>query len=461
MRPPTPENVAWHAPLDGGLSSEPAKPELLASFWQVLHDPLLSELIARAVAGNMDVAAAEARVRQARAERQIALGAFFPQIDASGNGQRSSGSNRGSGIVSTNQGTIAVGSRKGSTALYSAGLDASWELDVFGGLRRGLEAADADLAASQADLRDTLVSLVGELALSYVDVRAAQERLRIAEANLVSQQQTFDLTNWRAQAGLSTELDVEQARTILAQTRAAIPVVRSSLASAQHRIAVLLGEPPGAVTALLDEPKPIPVTPREVAVGVPADTLAQRPDVRRAELQLVAQNARVGVATADAYPKLQALGSIGVEALTVGGLFPLAQAGTWTLAGAITQPVFHGGQLQGEIKAQDALRVQAIASYESTVLAALEEVENALVAYAQEQDRRAALVEGAAAAERALTLAQDQYGSGLIDFPAVLDAQRSLLVVQDALATSEGQVTSNLVRLYKALGGGWPVGAAS
>jgi outer membrane protein TolC len=171
-------------------------------------------------------------------------------------------------------------------------------------------------------------------------------------------------------------------------------------------------------------------------------------------------NCALGSAGADD-PKLRALGSIGVEALTVGGLFPLAKAGTWTLAGAITQPIFHGGEVQGEIDAQDALRLQAVASYESTVLAALEEVENALVAYAQEQDRRAALIEGAAAAERALTLAQDQYGSGLIDFQAVLDAQRSLLVLQDSLATSEGQVTSNLIRLYKALGGGWPVGAAS
>jgi NodT family efflux transporter outer membrane factor (OMF) lipoprotein len=428
----------------------------------VLHDPLLSDLIARAVAGNLDVAAAEARVRVARADRQIALGAFFPQFDASGNGQRSSGSNRGSGIVSTNAGTIAVGGRKGSTALYSLGLDASWELDVFGGLRRGLEAADADLEASHADLRATLVTLIGELALSYVDVRSAQERLRIAEANLVSQNETFDLTTWRAQAGLSTDLDVEQARTILAQTRAAIPVVRTDLANAENRIAVLLGERPGELTALLEDPKPIPVTPREVAVGVPADTLAQRPDVRRAEMQLWAQTARVGVATADAYPKLSALGSIGLEALTVGGLFSsLAKAGTWTVAGAISQPVFHGGQIQGEIQAQDALQLAAIASYESTVLAALEEVENALVAYAQEQDRRAELVEGAAAAERALALAQDQYGSGLIDFQAVLDAQRSLLVLQDSLATSEGQVTSNLIRLYKALGGGWPVGATS
>jgi NodT family efflux transporter outer membrane factor (OMF) lipoprotein len=462
VRPPTPEDVAWHAPLEGGLSAEPAKPELLASFWQVLNDPLLSELIARAVSGNLDVAAAEARVRAARADRQIALGAFFPQFDAKGNGERNSGRSRGSGIVSSGGSPITVGGGKGSSTLYSVGLDASWELDVFGGLRRGLEAADADLGASQADLRGTLVTLVGELALSYIDVRSQQERLRIAEANLVSQQQTFDLTSWRAQAGLGTDLDVEQARTILAQTRAAVPLLRTNLVGSENRIAVLLGEPPGAVAALLDEPKPIPVTPREVAVGVPADTLAQRPDVRRAELQLAAQTARVGVATANAYPKLQALGSIGLEALTVGGLFSsLAKAGTWTVAGAISQPVFHGGELWGKIDEQDALRAQAIASYESTVLAALEEVENALIAYAQEQDRRAALAEGAAAAERALALAQDQYGSGLIDFPSVLDAQRSLLSLQDQLATSEGQVSSNLVRLYKALGGGWPVGAAS
>jgi len=420
----------------------------------VLHDPLLSGLIARAVAGNLDVAAAEARVREARAERKIAFGAFFPQVTANAGVTHSS-----RGTARSSPGSVTIGARaKGD--LYSASIDATWEIDVFGGLRRGLEAADATQEAREADLRDALVSLVGELALSYVDLRATQERLRIAEANLVSQTQTLDLTQWRAQAGLVTELDVEQAKTQLASTQAAIPTLRTALANAQNRIAVLLGETPGSLAAELDEPRPIPVTPVEVAVGVPGDALAQRPDVRRAERELAAQTAEVGVATAAAYPSLTGLGSIGLEALSPGGLFR-AGAATGALAGNAAQTLFSGGQVMGEIEAQDALRLAALASYESTVLAALEEVENALVAYAQEQDRRSSLAEGAAAAARAFTLAQDQYGSGLIDFTAVLDAQRSMLLLQDQLAESEGQVTSNLIRLYKALGGGWPVRQAS
>jgi NodT family efflux transporter outer membrane factor (OMF) lipoprotein len=444
VRPETNAPDAWRSPLAGGLSALPPDQAALARFWTELGDPLLDQLVERALAGSYDVAQAEARLRQTRALRQFAIGAFFPSISGRAGGSHNQVAAHRDGIVN----------------LYSANLDASWEIDVFGRLRRGLEAANADRDAAEENLRDVQVSLVAELALTYVDTRALQERLRIAEATRVSQSETFDLTDWRAKAGLTTELDVERARTAVATTEAVIPALQTALAADMNGIAILLGAPPGEVSELLAPPQPIPVTPLEVAVGVPAATLEQRPDVRRAERDLAAETARVGVVTADAYPSLNALGSIGLDALSPPGLFE-AGAKTAALAVSATQTIFKGGQVIASIQAEQAVRDELLATYQSTVLGALNEVENALVAYAQEQDRRKALAEGTAAAERALTLAQDQYGSGLIDFQVVLDAQRSLFLLQDQLAESEGQVTSNLVRLYKALGGGWTPGTTS
>ncbi|MGH9888052.1 MAG: TolC family protein, partial [bacterium] len=245
-----------------------------------------------------------------------------------------------------------------------------------------------------------------------------------------------------------------------AQTRAQIPVLLTSLEQERNGLAVLVGEAPGALATLLADARPVPVTPRDVAVGVPAQTLAQRPDVRRAEAELHAQTAQVGVATARAYPSLTALGSIGLEALTPGKLFS-AGASTASLAGNAAWVIFDAGAIRGEIAAEDALREQALARYRKSVLTALDEVENALVAYAQEQDRREALSDGSDAAQRAVDLARDQYGAGLVDFEVVLDSERSLYVLQEQLAVSEAEVTSNLIRLYKALGGGWTPGVTS
>jgi NodT family efflux transporter outer membrane factor (OMF) lipoprotein len=341
--------------------------------------------------------------------------------------------------------------------LYSAGLDASWEIDVFGGVRREVEAADATIASREADLRDVLVTLAAEVALSYVDVRSFQARLAIAQANLEAQEETEAIVGWRVQAGLATEL--ERARRNAAQTRAQIPSLRTNLEQARNGLAVLIGATPGSLAAELAEPRPVPLTPRDVAVGVPAETLAQRPDVRRAEAELAAQTARVGIATARAYPSLTALGSIGLEALTPGRLLD-AGASTWRLAGNTAWVVFDAGAIRGDIDAEEALRDQALARFRAAVLAALDEVENALVAYAQEQDRLRALEGGAGAAQRAVDLAQAQYGAGIVDFEVVLDSQRSLYVLQEQVAVSERDVTGNLIRLYKALGGGWTQGAS-
>jgi NodT family efflux transporter outer membrane factor (OMF) lipoprotein len=299
-----------------------------------------------------------------------------------------------------------------------------------------------------------LVSLLAEVALNYVEVRTYQARIAVAEANLKAQGETHQLTLWRYQAGLSDELAVQQARYNLESTRSQIPTLRTGLEEAMNRIAVLLGEQPGKVHGELEKQDSIPVTPLKVAVGVPADMLRRRPDIRRAERQLAAQTARIGVATADLYPKFTLSGSIGLEALSLSNP---SSTGSWTLSGGpkVTWTIFKAGAIRQNIEIQSALQEQYLTAYEAAVLSALEEVENALVAYAEEQHRRQSLSEATHAAQKAVELAQHKYQAGLTDFSNVLDAERSLLSFQDQLAQSDGTVTSNLVRLYKALGGGW------
>jgi multidrug efflux system outer membrane protein len=440
LSPSTSASKNWHTPLKLGLTAEEMDPQTLAAWWTTLNDPELSSLMERAVAGNLDLKKARARIRETRARRGIAQATLFPTLDANGSATWSRSSNdTGTGKTSD---------------LYAANLDAGWELDIFGGLRRSVEAANADFEASQEQLRDVLVSLLAEVALNYIDVRTYQAALVVTEANLQSQSETYQLTQWRSEAGLGDELAVEQARYNLENTRSLIPPIRTSLEEAMNRIAVLLGERPGAVHDELKNRKPIPVTPLKVAVGVPANTLRRRPDVRQAERELAAQTARIGVATADLYPKFTLSGSIGLEALSFRNL---SSSSTWTLWGGpgITWAIFDAGAIRQNIEVQSALQEQYLIAYEATVLGALEEVENALVAYAEQQQRRLSLTEATQAAQKAVELAQQKYEAGLTDFNNVLEAQRSLLSFQEQLAKSEGTVTSNLVRLYKAVGGGW------
>jgi len=438
--PETPVSPTWHSQLKGGLVTEEMGPETLATWWKTLNDPELSSLIDRAVLGNLDLKKALARVREARARRGIAKADLFPTLDTTGSATWSRTSkDTGSGKTSD---------------LYAASFDAGWELDIFGGVRRSVEAAEADLWASHEDLRDVLVSLLAEVAVNYLDVRTFQVRLAVAEANLDAQSETYQLTQWRYEAGLSDELTVQQARYNLENTRSQIPTLRTGLEEAMNRIAVLLGEQPGKLHAELEKREPIPVTPLNVAVGVPADLLRRRPDVRQAERQLAAQTARIGVATADLYPKFTLSGSIGLEALSLSNL---SSSGSWALSGGprITWAIFKAGAIRQNMEVQSALQEQYLIAYEAAMLSALEEVENALVAYAEEQQRRQSLSEATQAAQKAVELAQHKYQAGLTDFSNVLDAERSLLSFQDQLAQSDGTVTSNLVRLYKALGGGW------
>ncbi len=447
-RPKTVTPTNWSTDLSAGLRAAPADSQTLEHWWVVLNDQVLSNLMERAWAGNLDVRQAEARLRESRAQRGVAKAELFPTISANGSASRTRSSEQLSG-GSTSQGSPSLTANH-----FANSFDASWELDLFGGKRRSLEAATATVQANQEDLRDVLVSLFAEVALNYVEVRSYQTRLSITEANLAAQSETYDITRWRHEAGLTTQLDMDQARRSLEQTRADIPSLRTNLEQAKYRLAVLLGQPPGALKELLAESKPVPVTPAEIAVGVPADLLRRRPDVRSAERKLAAQTAQIGVAAAELYPKFTLSGSIGLEALQYANLYTAGARTAQVLASA-AWTLFDGGRIRQKIAVETALQEQALSFYEATVLTALKDVENALIAYANEQTRRQALAEAVKSGQSAFDLARNQYTSGIVDFQTVLDTQRSLLSVQEQLAISDAEITSNLIRLYKALGGGW------
>jgi NodT family efflux transporter outer membrane factor (OMF) lipoprotein len=315
-------------------------------------------------------------------------------------------------------------------------------------------AADADRGASAANLDDARVTLVAEVALNYVELRTFQAQLAIARSNLASQSETLQITDWRAQAGLTTTLDVEQARASREQTRATIPSLQTSLAGARHRIAILLGKPPAALDDRLAAVAPLPQVPRQVAVGIPADALRQRPDVRAAERSLAAAVARVGEAQAARYPSFRLSGSIGLEALSFGALSG-SEAITRSLLAGITAPIFDAGRLRQQVEVRDAQREQAEIAYRQALLSALEDVENALAALDNSHAREEALGLAADAARNAAELARQRYSAGLTDFQTVLDTERSLLGVEDSLAVASANRATALIQLYKALGGGW------
>ena len=438
--PETSAPDAWHTDLGDGLRAAPVDLPALSRWWTILEDPVLSELVEQAAGGSLDLRQAKARVREARARRGMSRASLFPTLDSSGSASRSrSSENTGGG---------------GTRDLYAAGFDAGWELDIFGGVRRSVEAASADLEATQEDLRDVLVTLLAEVGVNYLEARTYQARLSVAQANLETQQETFSLIRSRYEAGLSDELAVNQARYNLEDTRSQIPTLRSGLEGALNRLAVLTGRTPGSVHALLAESKPIPVTPPAVAVGVPAETLRRRPDIRKAERELAAQTARIGEAVAELYPKFSLAGSIGLESLSSGDFLHSASR-SWSIGPGISWRIFDAGSVRGNIEVQSALQEQYLVAYEAALLGALEEVENALTSYAEEQVRRDCLAAAADAAQNAVDISQEKYRAGLVDFSDVLDSQRSLLSFQDQIAQSRGTVTSNLIRLYKVLGGGW------
>lgn len=415
-------------------------PAMLVDWWNTLEDPLLTRLIEWAIRGNLDLQLAQSRLREERASRGIARSGLFPTIEGDAAFTRRKTNLQSGGISEID--------------LYSSSFDASWEIDMFGGIRRSIESAQASVEARQEELNDTLVTLVAEVAINYIEIRAFQARLEAAVNNLESQEGTLQIVQDRLDAGLTTTLSLEQAKYNLENSKSEIPMLQTGIEQGKNGLAVLLGEFPGSLAEELEQYQKVPTVSVEVVVGVPADLLRRRPDVRRAERELAAQTARVGVATADLYPRLFLFGSVGLEYISAASFFT-GPAAAFQIGPQIRWPVFNAGRIRQNIKIEDERQSQALIQYEASVLTAVKDVENALIDFANEQVRRQALIKSTQSAKSAVSLSRELYTAGLTDFIGVLDAERALFSFQDQLAVSEGKVTSNLIRLYKSLGGGW------
>lgn len=439
----------------------------LAQWWRVFDDPVLDALIARAAAGNLDLAQATARVRQARAARRIASAAQLPTVDVSGSYRRSDSGpgdddgddgfnvpidTDGDGIPDTT-GTRSFGDQ-GPRNLYQAGFDAAWEIDVFGGIRRDVEAAGAELQVAIEDRRDIFVTLLSEVALNYVDLRSFQRRLAIARRNIDLQRQSAAITERLAVAGFQAGLGRANAIALVASSEAEIPSLEASERQTIYILSVLLGQPPGALLEELSPPAEIPEAPPAVPIGLPSDLLRRRPDIRRADARLHAATARVGVATADLFPRFSLTGSLGVQGERPGSLTS-GDNWQWSFGPSVTWPLFDAGRIRSNIAVQSFSQEEALLAYRATVLLALQDVETSLVALTKEQQRRVFLADAAAANRDAVRLSNALYENGLTEFLDVLNAQRGLFGSEDALVQSDRTIATNLISLYKALGGGW------
>jgi NodT family efflux transporter outer membrane factor (OMF) lipoprotein len=429
---PTPE--AWSQ--GGGAKLNERE---LRTWWRTFGDGELTGLVDRAVKGSPQLRLAASRLEEARAMRGVTESGRFPTLDAGASFER---------------GRYAMRGRPDTNTLYSGSFDSAWEVDLFGKIRRQAQAAEAQLQASEEDYYDVLVTLTAEVALNYVEVRAFQKRLAVAEENRAAQRRVLDLVKDSFEAGEVSRLDMEQAQTNVETTESQIPLLEMSLAQARHRLAVLVGLPPASLDGQLGKVRGIPMGPRSIAVGVPAEVMRRRADVRRAERQLAAQWARVGAAKAELYPSLQLAGTVGLESIGM-GTFLKGSSVIFGVGPSVRWNIFSGGRVRQMIKVETARQEQALIGYEAAILDALRDVEDAIVAYGKEMVRRESLARAEQSARRTVELAESQYRGGESGFLPVLDAQRSLFQAQDELVRSEAEVTTNLIRLYKALGGGW------
>ena len=431
---------AWH---EAAMSDFESGESNLQTWWTVFNDPMLNGLIERVSTNNLSLKTATARIEQAAALRGVSASQFYPDINAGA---------AASAVQSSERNTPTGTDRQGE--LYSAGLSMAWELDLWGRIRRSVESADATLQASVENYRDIMVLLYAEVASTYIEVRATQSRLAIAEENLKAQMETMELTKNRYESGLVPVLDVSQAELNRSRTESQIPPLRQDLTEAINRLSVLAGEMPYALLQELGPAKPIPDTNEKVVAGLPAELLRQRPDIRRAERELAAQNAQIGATKADLYPTLTLPGSLVLESPTGSDLFESGNV-AYSFGPQLRWNIFSGGRIRNNVRAEEAGTRAVLHTYEQTVLLALEEVENSMAAYANEKDRIQSLESAADAAQKSVELVTELYKSGLTDFQNVLNMEQAMLTQQDELAASHGLVSAYLVAIYRSLGGGW------
>jgi outer membrane protein, multidrug efflux system len=435
--------VQWSSAGENGIAVGGSME--IVRWWDLFGDSQLESLVDRAVGANKDLKLAEARVREARAQWRAAGVASWRTVDATGSYQR----------VRTSE-NVPSSSSGQERDLFQAGFDAGWEIDLFGGVRRSVEAAQAQLDAAEENRRDVLVTLVAEVATNYLALRGSQSRLAIARENIRTEQDTVALTQGRFDAGLGSKLSVVQSEALLAGTEARIPVLEASIRQTIYRLGVLLGREPQALLEELLPPAEIPPEPPQIPVGLPSDLLRRRPDIRRAERQLAAATASIGVATAELFPQFSLTGLLGLQSGAVSDLLT-SQSRFWTLGPTLRWPVFDAGRARAAIQVQTARQEEALVIYENTVLGSLEETESAMVAYAKGRSENDALARAVDTTRQSANIALELYQKGLADFLNVLQSQTALYQVQDQFVQSRQDVSTALVALFKALGGGWQI----
>ena len=466
---PTPE--VFNRTQTAQAPSKPVESQFDSDWWTQFNDPVLDELEKQLADANLDVAQASARLLQSRAQRRVAGAAADPTLEAATSYDRERGSPNGilsllgvsptggktqSASGNTPTGVTPLPGSSGSPAynLYQVGFDATWEIDIWGRVRRSVEAATAETDASYEDRNAILLSARAELARDYIDLRNTQALLQIANQNLEIAQDALKLTQVRVRDGVTTDLDVSNASAQVENIESLIPTLQSHCDTTINAIGLLLGEEPGALRQTLDTPRDVPELPAQVPIGFPSELVQRRPDIRRAEAQLHAATASIGEAKAEFYPRITLNGSAGMQSLQLSSLASWA-SGQFAVGPSITMPIFEGGRLKGTLELREAQQKEAAIAYKQTVLQAWREVDDALVVYDSEQQRRDRLTQAVSMNERALSIAQQRYKAGALDYLDVLNVQKQLLEAQSNLEQSKAAAATNLVTLCKALGGGW------
>ena len=446
FQPPHPEAPANWEGVTKMPTKQPyvitAQPAELTQWWRQFDDPMLTGLVEEAIKANLNMQLAEARLRQARALRGVAVGGLWPAVTSTAAFQREKTQ------------VATQGAKPQVQNLYQAGFDAVWEIDIFGEQRRNVEAATANVEAAVENISDTLVTVVSEVGLNYIQLRGWQQEIVVAKENLKAQQDTATITRQRAGVGLLSALDVANAEANVATTEAAIPVFENEAQQAIYALSVLLARPPADLLQQLAPTRNLPSVPSKIPAGLPSNLLRRRPDIREAEAQLHAATAQIGVATAQLFPQFSLTGNVNWQSnllLTWWG----AAGNSYSFGPTVTWPIFQGGALISNVRVQEALRDQAFITYQQTVLSAFQDAENAMIAFNKEQEHRKSLNESVIENRKAVELSVELYTMGLLDFLNVLIAQRSLYTSEDALVVSETNIVTDLLALYKALGGGW------